>query len=78
MKEVTTMVPTSPPPGAVICPEPRPSQDEHSTAYSILDIKQVDEDQRMIRGVATTPEPDRAGDIVEPLGIKFRNPIPLL
>lgn len=46
--------------------------------YSILDIKQVDDDLRMLRGMATTPSPDRMGDIVEPLGVKFKNPIPLL
>jgi hypothetical protein len=38
-------------------------------AYSILTVKAVQEDQRIIRGTATTPEPDRVGDIVEPLGV---------
>jgi HK97 family phage prohead protease len=47
-------------------------------AYSILTVKAVSEEQRVIRGVATTPEPDRMGDIVEPLGIVYRNPLPLL
>lgn len=47
-------------------------------AYSLLEIKSVDEDERIIRGVATTPNPDRMGDIVEPLGVKFKNPLPLL
>lgn len=47
-------------------------------AFSILTVKAVEEDQRVIRGVATTPEADRHGDIVEPLGIKFNNPLPLL
>lgn len=47
-------------------------------AYSILEIKGMDEDARVIRGVATTPEPDRMGDIVEPLGVQFKNPMPLL
>lgn len=47
-------------------------------AYSVLEVKAVDEEQRIIRGVATTPEPDRMGDIVEPLGVKFKNPMPLL
>jgi HK97 family phage major capsid protein/HK97 family phage prohead protease len=46
--------------------------------YSVVDIKQVDEDLRILRGVATTPTPDRMGDIVEPLGVKFKNPLPLL
>lgn len=47
-------------------------------AYSLLTVKAVSEDQRVIRGIATTPTPDRIGDIVEPLGVKFRNPLPLL
>lgn len=47
-------------------------------AYSLLTVKTVNEDQRVIRGTATTPSPDRMGDIVEPLGIKFKNPLPLL
>lgn len=47
-------------------------------AYALLTVKAVEEDQRVIRGVATTPRPDRLGDIVEPLGVKFRNPLPLL
>lgn len=47
-------------------------------AYSLLTVKAVDDDQRIIRGVATSPEPDRMGDIVEPLGVKFKNPMPLL
>lgn len=47
-------------------------------AYSFLEIKSVSEEKRIIRGVATTPGVDRVGDIVEPLGIKFKNPMPLL
>jgi HK97 family phage major capsid protein/HK97 family phage prohead protease len=47
-------------------------------AYSMLQIKTVNEDRRIIRGIATTPSPDRLGDIVEPLGIKYKNPLPLL
>ena len=46
--------------------------------YSVLNIKSVDNEQRIIRGTATTPTPDRMGDIVEPLGVKFNNPMPLL
>ncbi len=49
-------------------------------AYSILDIKGVTEGDSYwtVKGIATTPEPDRVGDVVEPLGIQFRNPMPLL
>ena len=46
--------------------------------YSVLHVKAVDEEKRQITGVATTPTPDRVGDIVEPLGVKFKNPLPLL
>jgi HK97 family phage major capsid protein/HK97 family phage prohead protease len=47
-------------------------------AYAVLTIKAVDTDQRTISGIASTPEPDRMGDVVEPLGITFKNPLPLL
>lgn len=47
-------------------------------AYSLLHVKRVDDDARTIEGVATTPTPDRLGDIVEPLGVEFTNPLPLL
>jgi HK97 family phage major capsid protein/HK97 family phage prohead protease len=47
-------------------------------AYSQLTIKAIDEDQRIIEGIATTPSPDRLGDIVEPEGAEFKLPIPLL
>lgn len=50
----------------------------NNRAYSVLTIKSVDEEQRIIRGVATTPAVDRVGDIIEPLGVKFDNPLPLL
>jgi HK97 family phage major capsid protein/HK97 family phage prohead protease len=47
-------------------------------AYSILHVKAVDGDRRVIAGFATTPTVDRMGDIVEPRGAKFANPLPLL
>ena len=34
--------------------------------------------RRIITGIATTPSPDRMGDVVEPLGVQFKNPMPLL
>lgn len=43
-----------------------------------LQIKSLTEDAREITGIATTPEPDRMGDIVEPLGAKFAAELPLL
>lgn len=47
-------------------------------AYSFLEVKSISEDKRVIRGIATTPTPDRVGDVVEPLGVKFTNPMPFL
>jgi HK97 family phage prohead protease len=47
-------------------------------AYSMLDIKALDDDQRVITGMASTPEVDRVGDIVDPMGAKFAPEISLL
>lgn len=49
-------------------------------AYSVFDVKSMKEDGDLVwlEGVATTPTPDRMGDIVEPDGAKFKLPIPLL
>jgi HK97 family phage prohead protease len=47
-------------------------------AYSLLEVKALDEDRRTISGIATTPETDRMGDIVDPMGAKFAAEIPLL
>lgn len=47
-------------------------------AYSLLEIKSIDDDAGIIRGIATTPTPDRAGDIVKPEGAEYTLPIPLL
>lgn len=47
-------------------------------AYSVLDVRGVDDESRVIEGIASTPTPDRYGDIVEPLGAQFATPMPLL
>lgn len=47
-------------------------------AFGIVTIKSIDEDERIIRGLATTIEADRSGDIVEPDGAEFKLPLPLL
>jgi len=47
-------------------------------AYGLLEIRSIDDDARIIEGLATSPEPDRVGDIVEPMGAKFTLPLPLL
>lgn len=47
-------------------------------AYSTLQIKSVSDDERIITGIATTAMPDRDDDVIEPTGVKFSLPIPLL
>lgn len=47
-------------------------------AYAVLTLKAVDEEQRILEGVATTLDVDRVGDIVEPKGAEFNLPIPFL
>jgi hypothetical protein len=39
-------------------------------AYSILDVKEMTEGDEFvtITGIASTPTPDRMGDVVEPMG----------
>ncbi|WP_151707988.1 HK97 family phage prohead protease [Acinetobacter junii] len=47
-------------------------------AYSLLNIKAIDEEQWIIEGIASTPSPDRVDDIVEPKGAQFTLPVPFL
>lgn len=47
-------------------------------AYSVLTIKAIDAKKRRFTGIATTPSTDRMGDIVEPKGMEFKLPLPLL
>jgi HK97 family phage prohead protease len=49
-------------------------------AFVALEFKaMLEEDgKRRFTGIATTPTPDRVGDIVEPKGAQFKLPIPLL
>lgn len=47
-------------------------------AYSLLDIRAMDDETRLIEGIASTPSPDRYGDVVEPLGAQFTLPMALL
>lgn len=47
-------------------------------AYSLLTIKSINEDERIITGMASTPTTDRMGDVVEPKGAQFSLPLPLL
>ena len=47
-------------------------------AYALLEIKSVDAERRTFAGIASTPELDRQGHSIDPAGVTFRNPIPLL
>ena len=47
-------------------------------SWSTFEVKALDDERRIITGIASTPSTDRAGDIVEPAGAKFTLPIPLL
>jgi HK97 family phage prohead protease len=40
--------------------------------------KAIDEDKRIIEGIASTPSTDRQGDVVDPLGARFKLPLPYL
>lgn len=46
-------------------------------AWSLLEVKSVSEEERILRGMATTPTVDRVGDIVEPMGMTMRGSIKL-
>ena len=49
------------------------------TAYALLlDVKSLDDEERVIEGIASTPTPDRMGDVMDPLGAEFTLPMPLL
>ena len=47
-------------------------------AWSTLDLKVVDPEQRIVEGIASTPAPDRGGDVMEPGGAQFTLPMPFL
>ncbi len=47
-------------------------------AYSLMTLKAVNEELREITGIASTPTPDRFGDVMEPTGAKFRESTPFL
>ena len=47
-------------------------------AFSCFEIKGIDEEKRIIEGLATTPDVDRVDDVVEPMGAEFKLPLPLL
>jgi len=47
-------------------------------AYSVLEVKSINSELRLIRGVATSLSVDKVGDVIKPLGVSFKNPLPLL
>jgi HK97 family phage prohead protease len=47
-------------------------------AYSFLECKAMDDGRRVFSGLATTPEVDRVGDVIDPMGVDFKNPMVLL
>lgn len=47
-------------------------------AFGDLVIKAVDEEKRTFKGIASTPNQDRAKDVLLPQGARFKLPMPLL
>jgi len=47
-------------------------------AWSILEVKSLDAEKRILTGIASTPSPDRQHDVMVPEGAKFTLPMPLL
>ena len=44
----------------------------------MLEAKSFDDSTRIFKGWATTPAADRVSDTINPMGAKFKNPLPLL
>ncbi|WP_455424910.1 phage major capsid protein [Dryocola sp. LX212] len=47
-------------------------------ACTLMTVKSVNEDERIITGIASTPSPDRDGDILESGGATYRSETPFL
>lgn len=47
-------------------------------AYAAFEVRAVDDGRRTFKGWATTPALDRVGDSINPLGVRFKNPLSLL
>lgn len=45
--------------------------------FAVIEIKSIDEEQRTVKGIATTPTVDRMGDTIDPMGATFADSIPL-
>jgi HK97 family phage prohead protease len=47
-------------------------------AYAAFEVKALGDGKRTFSGWATTPAVDRVGDTINPMGVRFKNPLPLL
>jgi HK97 family phage major capsid protein len=47
-------------------------------AYATFSVKAIDEEKRLIEGIASTPSTDRVGDVVESEGAQFSLPLPFM
>jgi HK97 family phage major capsid protein/HK97 family phage prohead protease len=47
-------------------------------AYSVIDFRSVDDEKRIIEGIASTPAVDSYQTILEPQGAEFKLPLPVL
>lgn len=50
----------------------------NNRAFAAFEVKAVDESRRTFSGWATTPATDRVGDVINPMGASFKNPVVLL
>jgi HK97 family phage prohead protease len=46
-------------------------------SFAVIDIKAMDEERRVVSGIATTPSIDRMGDSINPMGVRVAANIPL-
>lgn len=44
----------------------------------LLVLKRVNDSERIVEGVASTPKPDHYDDVIESSGVRYRLPVPLL
>lgn len=51
---------------------------EMMRAFSAFEVKSLDSGARTFTGIATTPTIDRMGDVIDPLGAKLAESVPLL
>jgi HK97 family phage major capsid protein len=49
---------------------------ESQRAYATFHVKSIDDERRLIRGIASTPTLDRGGDVMASAGAKFTLPMP--